>query len=107
MSLRESTSRSEIVIVGGDARQGDRLIRGFRIRAVASTKHGGAGEHRALIAAIRGGNIQLVLLLVRWLGHPESHAIAATCRAVGVRCLVVTAGLSAAWALADREVARG
>ena len=103
MSINQSVV---VVVVGGDARHGDRRIRNALVRAVASIKHGGSGKHRALIAAIRSGTVGLVILLARWLGHSERDAIAATCRAVGVRCLTVSAGMSAAWALADREVAR-
>lgn len=98
---------STILVVGGDARQDHRLIRGTLVRAVASTRFGGSGRRRAVIAAIRAGGVQTVLLLARWLGHSESRAIASSCRAVGVRCLIVTAGLSAAWAIVEREVDRG
>ncbi len=98
---------STILVVGGDARQGHRLIRGTLVRAVASTKFGGSGRRRAVIAAIRAGGVRTVLLLARWLGHSESRAIASRCRAVGVRCLIVTAGLSAAWAIVEQEVDRG
>jgi hypothetical protein len=107
LAVTDPRSQSVILVVGGDARQGDRLAGNTLVRAVASTKHGGSGEHRALIATIRAGGVKLVLLLVRWLGHSESRAIVSTCRTTGVRCLVVTAGLSAARALADREVGRG
>jgi len=107
LSVTDPRSRSVILVVGGDARQGDRVVGNTHVRAIACTKHGGSGEHRAAIAAIRAGGIQLVLLLVRWLGHSESRAIASTCRTVGVRYLLVTTGLSAARAIADREVARG
>jgi hypothetical protein len=47
------------------------------------------------------------LLLTRWLGHSEAGAITAACRSVGVRCLVVDGGLSAAWSLLWQEVDRG
>jgi hypothetical protein len=106
-SNSRNCSRFVVLVVGGDARQGDRHINGTLVRAVASTKYGGVGGHRALIAAIRGGCVQVVILLARWLGHSESRAIAATCRAAGVRCVIATTGLTAARALADREVARG
>lgn len=112
MSLRNRAasvppSRSVILVVGGDARQGDRVVGSTLVRAVASSKHGGSGKHRAVIAALRAGGVRLVLLLVRWLGHSESRAIASTCRTVGVRYLLVATGLTAARAITDREVARG
>lgn len=107
MTVPDDFSRSVILVVGGDARQGNRHIGGTLIRAVASTKSGGGGEHRAVIAAVRGGNVKAVLLLVRWLGHSESRAITSTCRSVGVRCRIVRTGMSAAWAIARDEVDRG
>lgn len=107
MTVSDNRSRSVILVVGGDARQGDRRIDGTLVRAVASTKSGGTGEHRALIAAVRAGSVKVVLLLVRWLGHSESRAITSACRSVGVRCLIVHAGMSTAWAIAEEEANRG
>lgn len=91
------------VLVGGDARQGTRRVGRALVRAVASSKFGGNGAHRALIAAIGGGRVQLVVLLTRWLGHSETGAITAACRRAGVRYLLVGGGLSAAWSLLRRE----
>ena len=93
-----------VLLVGGDARQGDRRIGRALVRAVASRKFGGNGGHRSLVAAIRGGRVHLVVLLARWLGHSEAGAITAACRSVDVRCLVVDGGLSAAWSLLALEV---
>jgi hypothetical protein len=103
-----ANSGSVVLVVGGDARQGDRRIGDTIVRALASKKFGGNGEHRSLISTIRrGGRIQLVLLLVRWLGHSEAWAITSACRSVGVRYRIVDGGLSAAWSLLDLEVGRG
>ena len=106
-ATNRSPSRDQVLLVGGDARQGDHLVGNTLVRAIASTKHGGNGGLRALIASIHAGSVRCVVLLVRWLGHSESGAIRKACRAVGVRCLLVTTGLSAARATIDREVARG
>lgn len=107
LSASNALSRFVILIVGGDARQGDRQIGGAFVRAVASTKYGGNGEHRALIATIRGRGVHVVLLLARWLGHSESRAIGAACRSVGTRYLMVDGGLTAAWAISEQEAHRG
>lgn len=107
LTVSRASSRFVILVVGGDARQGDRRIDGTLVRAVASTKHGGNGGHRALIAAIRGGCVRLVVLLTRWLGHSEARAISLACRSVGVRHLIVNGGLSAARTLVELEAGRG
>lgn len=96
--------RSVVLLVGGDARQGDRRIGRAFVRAVASRKFGGNGGHRSLIASIRSGRVELVVLLARWIGHSEAGSITATCRAAGVRYLLVDGGLSAAWSLLVLEV---
>jgi hypothetical protein len=96
-----------VLVVGGDGRQGDRRVGHTLVRAVASRKFGGNGQHRSLIASIRGGRVQLVLLLARWLGHSEAGAITDICRSVGVRYLIVDGGLSAAWTLVGLETNRG
>ncbi|MBX3159198.1 MAG: hypothetical protein KF773_24735 [Deltaproteobacteria bacterium] len=96
-----------VLVVSGDARQGDRRIGATHVRAIASQKYGGNGGHRSLIAMIRGGRVHLVVLLARWLGHSEAGAITAACRSVGVRCLIVDGGLGAAWTLVRLELERG
>lgn len=89
-------SEVSIVIVGGDGRQRHHQIRNASIRCFASSKHGN-GNPRSVIAALRSGSVDLVILLVRWLGHPERHAIVATCRTQAVRYLVIERGMTAAW----------
>lgn len=106
VSCSTANPRSVVLVIGGDARQGDRLIGDTFVRAVASKKFGGNGQHRSLISAIRGGRVGLVVLLTRWLGHSEAGAITAACRSAGVRFLVVVGGLSAAWSLVGMEVGR-
>lgn len=106
--LRSKTDpRSVVLVVGGDARQGDRRIGDTVVRAVASKKFGGNGQHHSLISTIRGGRVRLVVLLTRWLGHSEAGSITAACRSVGVRYLVVDGGLGAARSLVGLEVGRG
>lgn len=108
MSARSpSCHESVVLVVGGDARQGDRQVNNVLVKAIASSKFGGNGEHRALIAAIRGGTVALVVLLARWIGHSEAHAICVVCRSVGVRYMFSGGGMNAAWNLVKREVRSG
>lgn len=107
MSARTlSRHESVVLVVGGDARQGDRQVGDAIVKAIASSKFGGNGANRALIAAIRGGAVALVVVLARWLGHSEAHAIYAACRSVGIRYLIVRGGLSSAWNMVETEVRR-
>jgi hypothetical protein len=107
-ATKESPKRSFrpliVLLVGGDARHGTRFIGDALVRAVASSKFGGNGSVRSLVAAIRGGRVGLVVLLARWIGHSEAGAITAACRAVGVRCVFVDGGFSAAWSLIQLEM---
>ncbi len=104
--------RSVIAVIGGDGRR-FRPLRadGVEVRVCASSKHGGNGRLHSVLAAIRTGSIDLVILLTRWLGHSESHTIVEACRAACVPVRTVAGGMtSAARALSgyvDREVHRG
>jgi hypothetical protein len=93
-----------IAIIGGDGRHhAPRLIRAT-FRTFGSSRYG-SGNTRSAVAAIRSGTLGLVVLLVRWLGHPESHVLASTCRGAGVPILVVDGGMSAAWRAVRRFIA--
>lgn len=83
-----------VALFGGDARycRGQTLgVHGF-----PCTRHGGRGRVRALLQAIRAHAFDVVLVLVRWVGHSEHEAVRSACAAAGVRCVPVTGGWSAA-----------
>ncbi len=85
-----------IVIVGGDGRGHDLRVAPASIRSFASPRYGGNGSLRRAVAAINGGTVDLVVLLVRWLGHSEFHSIVAACNAAEIPVLLVAGGFSAA-----------
>jgi hypothetical protein len=95
-----------VFMIGGDARQRMRCVEGATIRSFASSQYGGANTRNAL-TAIKTGPIDLVVLLVRWLGHSERHAIVHACKARGVRCIEISRGMSTAWRAVECEVRRG
>jgi len=84
----------QIAVIGGNRRWGIRL--GRSIRHFPSSREGGNGTIRAARDAIQGGAFDLVLFLVRWLGHPEFDALVSACRSAHVPHRIVTGGLSAA-----------
>ncbi len=88
---KPQVNRPAIAIVGGDGR--DHTIRvTAEVRSYPSSRDGGNGTIRRAIAAIKRGKIQLVVLLVRWLGHPEYQSVVKACKVAGVRCLTVPRG---------------
>lgn len=80
-----------IAIVGGNGRAHSIRV-AAEIRSYPSSLDGGNGSIRRVIAAIKSGKIQLVLLLVRWIGHSEYDAVVKACKAAGVLWLNVPAG---------------
>jgi hypothetical protein len=48
------------------------------------------------LARIAGGRVDFVVVLCKWLGHSDYHAITATCRMAGVPIVHVRGGFSAA-----------
>lgn len=67
-----------------------------RISWVPSTSAGGAARFRHGVAAVRQGAVAYVLLLVRWLGHSDFHAVVLACRTAGVPYRVVPGGVASA-----------
>lgn len=90
---RQSLPR--VLVVGGDRRFAALKVPGAAIEAVPSSRNGGNGRLYGAKAAILGGAIALVVVLVNWLGHSDSDAVNAACRAAGVRLLFVSGSSSA------------
>ncbi len=84
-----SGSLPRVLVVGGDDRFATLEVRGAAVEAVPSSRHGGNGGLRRAKATILGGALDLVVILVRWLGHSDSDAVCAACRAAGVPLLIV------------------
>lgn len=89
-----------IAIVGGDGRD-NALQVAANIRSYPSSQNGGNGRIRDATAAIKAGNIQLVLLLIRWLGHSEYKSLVNACKASGIRYVSIPKGSAS---VVQREV---
>lgn len=74
-----------IALVGGIAdRRSHQVEVNGTLKTFASSRNGGTGELRRLIASIRSGGIDEVWILTCWIGHSECHAIVRECRKRGV-----------------------
>lgn len=85
-----------VIVVGGDDRA-LALEDGLDgLRAFPSARFAGAGSISRALATVSSGTADLVVVLCRWLGHSDYHAIAERCRLAGVRLVRVRGGFSAA-----------
>ncbi|HMV65382.1 MAG TPA: hypothetical protein PKA64_00935 [Myxococcota bacterium] len=93
---RTNAAQARVIIVGGD----DRTLALEQVhpglRAFPSAQLAGEGSKRRALLAITNGKPDLVIVLCRWLGHSDYHAIAERCRKAGVRLQRVLGGFTAA-----------
>lgn len=86
-----------VALVGGDGRS---LVNGLppwiRAEIFGSARDRGNGELRRLERALRAGDFQLVVLMVRWCGHSCSRTVTRLARLTKVPVLVVPGGGSSA-----------
>lgn len=78
---------SRVAIYGGDGRHLHRFTAAASFRVFSGIRYG-RGSLTALDEAIRTGSIDLVVVLVRFIGHSECRALNRVCRSRGtaVRC---------------------
>jgi|GEM_PF-6603000 len=86
----------EVAIIGGDGRGHDLGIPHATFRSYPSPRYAGNGTLHRAVAAVGGGTIHLVVMLVRWLGHSDFRRINGACKAADVPVLLVAGGISAA-----------
>ena len=77
-----------IAVFGGDARQLHRGARYGAARFFQSPRSGGNGELRRLVAALRAGSIDCVVVLTRWNGHSATGKLRRICRRYGVELVL-------------------
>jgi hypothetical protein len=76
-----------VAVFGGDLQKLARDLAGLAdVELFGSTGQTGQGELRRVRAALRGGGVVEVCLVIRWAGHGEIDAIRRLCRALGVVC---------------------
>lgn len=85
-----------VAVFGGDGRAIKEPSSEVLLRYFPSSKYGGNGRHASALASIRRRSVDLVLILVQWLGHSQFHAVVGTCVASGVPHRVVAGGASSA-----------
>lgn len=83
-----------IAIVGGDGRHDIHKFPNASVRCFPSERDGGRGDQKALLATVRSGSIDLVVVLVRWFGHAQFRTLREACRLANVRMVVAKGGVS-------------
>jgi hypothetical protein len=83
------------LVYGGDERFASLRFAGVEVRALGSSRHNGNGSLRRAVATIRAQATDVVLLLIKWIGHADNAVITEACRAAGVPLRIVWGGVSA------------
>lgn len=74
-----------IAVVGGIAeRFSHRLEVDGELRVFSSSRHGGCGQLRRLLASLRSGGTDEVWIITCWIGHSQSRALVRECRKLGI-----------------------
>jgi hypothetical protein len=84
-----------VAIVGGCRRIDDPPPH-ISLVCCPSSRYAGAARFRSALEAIRNRAVAIVIVLVRWLGHSEFHALTRACRAASVQLVIVPGGVSSA-----------
>lgn len=87
---------ARVVVVGGDERFSLLPVRGADVQTFPSVRYSRNGSLSRAKATIRGGAVDLVVLIVKWLGHADWDAVVKACASAHVPYLVVRGGQSAA-----------
>lgn len=97
-----------VALVGGDCRVDlPSLPPHVVLERYGSRRDTGNGEQRRLIESIHAGVVDLVVLLVRWVGHSTSGRVRDACRRASVPVLIIPGGGSSALRRLSALVSRG
>ena len=80
----QSQSRRRIAVFGGDGRPHPYAESLGDVRYFQSRGNGGNGGVKKLMASLRAGGIDLVLVLTRWNGHAGTERIRRLCAQLGI-----------------------
>ncbi len=83
------STRPRVALFGGDGRNADRFADRGDLTIYQSRHDGGAGERRRLIAALKAGSFDLVILFARWNGHSATREVRKVCQTHNVRVEVI------------------
>lgn len=78
-------SAPRVAILGGDAHTRVPRVPGWEVRRYYADRPGGNGELKRLLHALRGGRVERLVILTRWVGHAAAQRAARAARARGVR----------------------
>lgn len=84
-----------ILLVGGDPNRPVPVVVGAAIERFGSQRDGGNGELRHACAAIKGGTVDLVIVLTKFCGHGVSGRVTVAARRAGVICWLRSGNCSA------------
>lgn len=73
-------TRLRVAVMGGDGRNVEKFADRGEVTFYQSRHDGGVSERRRMIAALKAGSFDLVILLSRWNGHDATKAIRKVCR---------------------------
>lgn len=97
MSSSNEVTIVRVALVGGDCRVDlPSLPPNVALERYGSARNVGNGEQRRLIESIHAGMVDLVVLLVRWVGHSTTGRVRAACRRASVPVLIIPGGGSSA-----------
>lgn len=83
-----------VVLVGGDQRTQLLVDEMEGLRSFPSSKCAGSGSIKRALATIPNGTTDIVVVLCRWIGHPDYYAIVDICQRARVRLVRVVGGFS-------------
>lgn len=82
------------LVLGGDGRQVRQELQGVRIDVRGSFRKGGNGQLNSARTLVKNRSIDLVVLMVRWLGHSEVNVIKSDCKTSKVPYVCIPGGVS-------------
>jgi hypothetical protein len=75
---------TRVAVIGGDGRFDGSDLVNSRVRVFKSTRFGGNGGLKRLVASLKAGGVDRVIILARWIGHSAAGRVLAVCRKLGV-----------------------
>ena len=80
----QSSIPPRVAVFGGDGRHSARWEKRGEVRYFPSSGNGGNAGARRLEQAVRTGGVDLVVILIRWNGHPGTKRIRDLCSSLRV-----------------------
>jgi hypothetical protein len=91
---RRPAHRPTTLVIGGDDRNAPALLR-LGVQYVPACRGSGTRLVARAIDRLGDGQIQHVIVLCRWISHPDFWALRAACRRHGVQLTLIQGGMGA------------